>query len=363
MKRENYRCRISSLCRYFVVITSLISAVACSDNELNVDPPDEANPTQPNPSGTDSPSTSIPSDQAADTRPDQSESSGGHLLRYPADTNNDDLPGLIVTGLSADQTDTQVSPFLLSASAFRTVRQTPGSGDAYVHMAVYDKALPVSAHIDFYQPPLGSCLLRDAGVVSEGVEQGGVESDGVERDDLELDHIAAFNASASGGAAVVINASNGPWHTFERSQSASDQYRYESDNALPGRLPAEATLSVPGDVFPNVSAYPLFEPDAPERVLPIVGNAVSPTSEYSWVAGAASGHVKINLLGYNDSDQFIGFVVTCWTADDGKFEMPATVVDYVASSPHTIKARYSRVYARLDWLNGMVVHQTIEVAE
>lgn len=266
------------------------------------------------------------------------------VVQYPFDTEKDDRPGLIITGVNADDIQNLESPFLLSASAFRLEGKSPGSGDGYVHMVVYEEARPVSAHIAFYQPPLNSCLLRD------------LESE-------ESEDLAALNSSASGGVGVVINSPSGPWFTFERQGTDSGQFVYQVENELPGRFPTDATLSVPGDAYPNISAYPIFEPYAVERLLPPKGDAVTPSSEFSWVAGPESGYVKINLLAYDEASEFRGFAVTCWGDDDGQFEMPATVMDYLARSELTHKARYSRVYARLDWINGMVIHQDLEVAE
>lgn len=265
-------------------------------------------------------------------------------VQYPVDTEKDDRAGLIITGVNAEDIQSMESPFLLSASAFRLEGKSPGSGDGYVHMVVYDEARPVSAHIEFYQPPLNSCLLRD-----------------VESDDSE--GFSVLDPSASGGVGVVINSPSGPWFTFERQEIDSSQYLYQVENELPGPFPIDATLSIPGDVYPNLSAHPIFEPYAVERLLPTKGDAVTPSSNFSWVAGPESGYVKINLLAYDESNEFRGFAVTCWGGDDGQFEMPATVMDYLARSELTHKVRYSRVYARLDWINGMVIHQDIEVAE
>ncbi|MFT5893399.1 MAG: hypothetical protein ACI8VW_000264 [bacterium] len=264
--------------------------------------------------------------------------------QYPVDTENDDRPGLIIMGVNAGEIQDLLSPFLLSASAFRLERQTPGSGDGYLHMVVYDDPMPVSAHVEFYQPPLNTCRIR-------------------ELEDDEPDVVDILTTSASGGVGVVINSPGGPWFTFDRQQRESGQILYQVDNEIPGRFPVDATLSVPGDTYPTVSAYPIFEPSAPVRLLPAKGHAVTPHTKFSWVVGPVSGYIKINLLAYDEADKFLGFAITCWVKDDGLFEMPATVVDYITRSELTLRARYSRVYARLDWVNGMVIHQDVEVAE
>jgi hypothetical protein len=223
-------------------------------------------------------------------------------------------------------------------------QKTPGTGDGYVHMRVYDEAMPTAAHIDFYQPPIDTCLLRDI-------------------NDPEVNESASVYTSDSGGASVVINSPEGFWFTFERRQSESGQFHYQVDNELPGKLPKEATLSIPGDAFPTVPAYPIFEPAVPVRLLPKQHQVLNANSEYEWVAGPASGHIKINVLAYDEAQAFAGFLVTCWAKDDGRFEMPANVTQAISSSQLSLKIRYSRVYERIDWLNGVLMHQHIEVAE
>ncbi|MFT6306554.1 MAG: hypothetical protein ACJA0Z_001718 [Halioglobus sp.] len=343
MKRKTHSTPIRLLLHELLVITCVaIVASSCGGNSNNTEPLERADPDFPEPSASD---LEVPVLQAESpvSRPLQADSNSA-ASQYPLDIEKDDRPGLIITGVNAEAIQSLVSPFLLSASAFRLERQTPGSGDGYVHMVVYEEGIPVSAHIEFYQPPIESCLLRD-----------------LDHDESDLND--GLHSSASGGVGVVVNSPSGPWFTFDRQRRESGEFVYQVDNEIPGRIPADATLSVPGDTFPNVSAHPIFAPDTPVRLLPIKGQAVTPNSEFSWVAGQENGYIKINLLVYDDSDEFLGFAVTCWAEDDGQFEMPATVVDYVLRSKFTHRARYSRVYARLVWVNGMVIHQDIEVAE
>ena len=264
--------------------------------------------------------------------------------QYPTDTENDDRPGLIVTGFDSDGLQDQASPYLLSTSTFRLASKTPGSGDAYIHMAVYDDAIPIATHINFYQPALDSCLLRELDEQPVSVSQ-------------------SSHTSASGGQSLTINTSSGPWFTFNREQGDDAQSTYQVDNDLPGVLPIEANLSIPGDEFPTVAAYPLYEPKAPVRVKPDETQAITPSSEFTWLAGTTSNIIKINLLSYNSSDEFLGFAVTCWVEDDGQFKLPENITDFVEQTSHTLKVRYSRVYARLDWQDGIVIHQHLEVAE
>ena len=344
MKRIIHRKPISRALLSFVVSSGAVLAASCSDNSQNTEPFEPSNPVLLEPAVTDPLPPVLPSDEPGlNSDPPQSDINSFNS-QFPVDTENDDRPGLIVTGINADENQNPVSSYLLSASVFRLEQQTPGSGDGYAHLVVYDAAIPVSAHIDFYQPPLNSCLQRD------------IASDTPDVTD-------ALNTSANGGAGIVINSPSGPWFALDRRQIESGQYSYQVDNELPGRLPIEATLSVPGDVFPNVPAYPIFEPEAPVRLSPTIGQSLTPSSKFIWVPGPASGYIKINLLAYDASEEFMGFLVTCWAEDNGQFEMPASIHESLGNSELTFKVRYSRVYARLDWLNDMVIHQSSEVAE
>jgi hypothetical protein len=348
MKITNRSRSISLPLPKLIILLSFVIVSACSDSSQHSAPPDTDGSVLAESSNSESLIQVFPIQNVLPVDNPESDSvavnSQYRNLQYPIDSQNDDRPGLIVTGINSVDNQDPESPFLLSTSTFRLAHKTPGTGDGKVHMVVYKEAIPASSHIDFYQPPLNDCLLR-------------------ELDSSLPDNGDVSNFSASGGSSVVINSPSGPWFTIARKLGESDHFFYEVDNELPGRLPAGATLSVQGDEFPNVPAYPIFEPEPIERLLPEKGQVVSAREIYSWVPGQDSAHVKINLLAYDSSGEFRGFAVTCWAPDDGQFEMPDNVITYIATSDLMLKARFSRVYARLDWVNGMVIHQHIEVAE
>ncbi len=269
---------------------------------------------------------------------------------FPVDVDNDDRPGLIVTGLNGVDPVDLVSPWLVNAQTFRLDSITPGSGDGFVDMLRYQDDFPVAIHIDFFEQELGSCDIRDP-AVPQPIDSG----DGGSPPPL-----------ISGGSTVVINTPSGPWFTYEAQlNSDNGNIFYSTNDQLPGALPVGATLSIPGDAFPTVAAHPLYEPAPPVRLLPDITQFVAPDSIYSWIPeNTAPAFVKLNLLAYSGDDNFFeGFFVTCYLEDDGAFTMPDEVVDYVATTPFNLEARYSRVYARLDFTNGIVIYQENEVAE
>lgn len=337
-----------SLCNVYLkhsALTCVLFIASCGDSADNIKPSEQWASPSLVPTTSDSllPPVAFQVDDVAAIEPLKPHTSA-HLAQYPVDKESDDVPGLIVTGVGSSSGQTLVSPFLLSTSMFRLQRLTPGSGDGYVHMVVYDEAVSMSAHIDFFQPPLDTCLLRDPLNAESTLER-------------------ALDVSVSGGEGVVINSPGGPWFTFDRESVAGGGFVYQVDNKLPGAFPEHATLSVPGDVHPNVSAYPIYEPSVPVRLLPDKRQTIGLDSKFSWIEESVNTYVKINLLAYDDADEFLGFAVTCWVVDDGEFEMPEAVINYLKSSESMLRARYSRVYARLDWISGMAIHQVNEVAE
>ena len=273
-------------------------------------------------------------------------------VMFPEDFDDDDRPGLVVTGLDGMDPEDVSSPWLVNAQMFRLASKTPGTGDGFVDLLQYRDDFRLVNHIDFFDENLGFCDIDDPDARQPIGDEGG-DDDG------------SPPPFISGGETVVINAQSGPWFIFARGLNEENgNFFYETDNGLPGTLPEGATLSIPGDDFPTVAAHPLYEPAPPVRLLPTdASEYITSESEYSWIPGNTAAYVKINLLAYSGPDEFKGFYVNCTVEDDGEFTMPGAVVNYLDSTEYDFIARYSRVYARLDFVNGIVVFQRNEVAE
>lgn len=263
---------------------------------------------------------------------------------YPNDADGDDKDGLVITSVDGIEAVQAVSPWLVVASTFRSVAS--GHGDGYVDLYRYRDGFPVSEHIAFFQQSLDTCLIREPDQLLGDSLVGGPPP-----------------SSISGGESVFLNASSGPFMVLARSMGTDGQSTYTAVSAEFDRLPEEASLSIPGDVFPNVAAHRLYEPQPVQRISPEPALAVDTESVFSWHAGYAADYVKINLLAFSDTREFQGFAVTCWVKDDGSFAMPADVKRFLSATPWNLHARYSRVYARLDVANNVVVFQSNEVAE
>jgi len=306
---------------------SLVSACSSSDSPVNV--PDDDDPE-------------VPIDDPVTT---------GSIM-FPEDIDNDDRPGLVVTGLNGMDPEDVTSPWLANARTFRLASRTPGTGDGSVDLLRYRDDFRLVNHVDFFEKDLGVCDIDDPDA-RQPIGDGGGDGGG------------SPPPLISGGETVVINTPSGPWFTYERGLNVENgNFFYETDNELPGALPEGATLSIPGDDFPTVAAHPLYEPDPPVRLLPTDANEyITSASEYSWIPGNSAAYVKINLLAYSGPDDFEGFYVNCYVVDDGEFTMPGAVIDYLDSAEYDFIARYSRVYARLDFVNSIVLFQSNEVAE
>jgi len=268
----------------------------------------------------------------------------GERDQYPLDTDGDDLPSLIVTGMDGADPSQVRSEWLASLRFFRLASKTPGTGDGRVAFLRYDGGNSVSRHIDFFKKDLEECSVRDP---RESRPGGSNNSPPL----------------ISAGPTAVINSPAGTWFTFNRELDDDGEWEYETDNGLPSAIPDGATLSVIGHEFPTVSAYPIYEPEPPIRLLPEDNVPLGRDSGYAWIPGKNKTYMLIDFKAYDDDGNFRGFAGYCYVEDDGSFEMPEKVKEFIESIDLTIYARYAREYNRVDLVNGIVFRQKVAVAE
>lgn len=272
-------------------------------------------------------------------------------VKYPPDDEGNDPAGMIVTGVDENGGSMAISPWLVSIRLFRRESEPSDKGKVTVELTRYTEDFPVSAHIGFYREPLDTCLVRNK-ENQEGVDRSNPPPPGI-----------------NGGETVVLNMPSGPWLSLERTLMPDQQLTYREQKLLPGTLPEEATLSIPGAAFPTVAAYPLYEPEPVARLLPNDSLPITAESRFSWIPSHQSTHVKIDFMARDEGGDFQWFPVSCWVRDDGTFELPAAVNEalepfelQVEATPRLL-VRYSRVYSRVDLLGGIVFHQRMEIAE
>ncbi len=261
--------------------------------------------------------------------------------------NDSVIPGLTVTGLENDPTGVFTSPWLVNMFLFRNTAFNPLTGDAFVELLQYENDFPVSTHVDFYTPALDTCFIRDL-----------TSGDGGNPDDTN------FPFHVSGGSTITINTASGPWTNI----FSSNPGIYEVNDGLPGVLPTDATLSIPGDQFPNVPAYPLAVPsDVPVRIAPLPGflTAADLAAPFTWEArpDVPGGYFQIVGIAFDLQKNFVGFPVVCTLVDDGEFTMPTDVVEAFTDSSLNVSARFERVLDRVDYIDGIVFHQRSVLTE
>ncbi len=272
-------------------------------------------------------------------------------MKYPLDNGDGDPVGMIVTGFNELDPSQVVSPWLVSVRAFRSASATSNTGDVSMELTRYAEDFPVAAHIRFFTEPLDTCVIRNS-ENEQGADRSNPPPPGID-----------------GGENVVLNRPSGPWLLLERAQTSDESLGYRGQEQLPGPLPFSTTLSIPGGAFPTVGAYALFEPAPVVRLLPAASQPVTAESRFSWVPLNQPGHVKIDFMVYDGSGKFQNFPASCWVVDDGSFDLPGEVqealepIEMQVGSGSRLLVRYSRIYSRLDLIDGIVFHQGMEVAE
>ncbi|MFK7862383.1 MAG: hypothetical protein AB8B64_26480 [Granulosicoccus sp.] len=263
------------------------------------------------------------------------------------DPEGDDRPGLVVTGLNGTPAEDVSSVWHVNIQLFRVDSLTPGSGDAGVSLLRYDPPITINEHIDFYVPELDLCEIRDLN--ETGGSSGG----------------SSTSPRVNGGSTVTINSQSGPLVELPYDE---DTRRYSVNNLVPGALPPDATLSIPGDQFPNVAAYPLVEPVVPVKLTPATGvlsdDEVSAPFTWEALPNKPGGYFQISFLAYREDGTFAGFPIFCRVIDDGEFNMPEAVVEAFATyTDLRVEARFARTVQRFDIINDIAFRQLSTVAE
>ena len=347
-RQEIFGRRVSLPSRLLTVFISALLLAGCTESTSTPDVASESSEIgaiQVSP--IDDTGGSPPTELSAD---DELVDSPGEV-KYPSDNEGDDPVSMILTGLNELDPSHVVSPWLVSVRLFRSASAASNTGDVSMELTRYAEDFPVSAHIRFFTEPLDTCVIRNSDN-EEGADRSNPPPPGID-----------------GGETVVLNGPSGTWLSLERTQMSDEPLGYRAQEQLPGMLPASTTLSIPGGAFPTVGTYPLFEPVPVVRLLPAVSQPVTAESRFSWVPLNQPGYVKIDFMAYDETDDFQDFPASCWVIDDGSFDLPGKVqealepIEMQAGSSSRWAVRYSRIYSRVDLIDGIVFHQGMEVAE
>ena len=164
----------------------------------------------------------------------------------------------------------------------------------------------------------------------------------------------------------MLNTPYGPWLVLQQ-QSLDDgrgvDYRYPFGEPVEA-LPGGATLSIPGDIVPNVAAYPIVEPEAPIRLLPEERAVLDADTLYSWMPGDGAEHVIIQFIAFDpDSGDFVDFPLFCQVVDDGSFELPDEARQFVATATDDLVVRFERAREIVELVDGIAFRTYTAVAE
>jgi len=310
-------------------------------------PPSNSNTQQPDQTETTTPETetTTPESETTTNGGVGSLDTGG---MFPDDKEGDDLPSLIVTGVNGADPKSLDAPWLVSFFSFRLDGKTTskGNGRAYFFDYAADN-FKVNDYTSFYSEDLDVCKIYDPRVPGEA-----------------SDSTSNLPPRASAGEAITINSPAGLWFTINQRRDDDNLWEYITDSDLPGPLPEGATLSIPGDEFPKVQAYPLYEPQAPVRLLPGVrSDLLTSASAYAWVPGTGKTYITLDFIALDVKDGEADFAGYCYLVDDGSFNMPEEIKKFIDETDLDIQARYSRYYERVDYSDGIVFRQLTIVAE
>ncbi len=251
-----------------------------------------------------------------------------------------DFPGLTVHGLAGQPADQVITPWVVNISGFQS-NSFPLFGDMSVRTLEYSP-LSVQDEVNFR------------------VEELELETCMIENNDSSNNNTGSNPPPyVSGGQSVTINTPSGPWLTID----IGTDLRYVKDN-LPGPWPTDASLSIPGDVFPTVGAYPLVKPQLPVRLTPEPNADFDVNAVYSWEpSNNPSSSMVMDFIEYDSNGNFAGFPAYCNVLDDGEFVLPPEISSALAANPNTVEVRYARNNRRMDYIDGVLFFQGFLLAE
>lgn len=294
----------------------------------------------------DSDSDPIDADTMSEDPPGVASTPGGEEGTTQEPTMPETVPGTTFGGADgiegleivtpAGTPDDVTTPWLVYADLFGNPSSSAFTR-ARAELLGYEQDKPFTDHVEFYTDSLDrldTCLIRDLAATD-----GTAGSDGDEDENP---------FQVSGGQTLLLSTPAGSFAEIPRIDDPGNVY-YEAVNTFPGPVPGDATLSIPGDVFPTVDAYPILPVQRPERLAPLAGEALTSTTVYRWVPGTDDTSIKLDFFAEDAATgDFIGFPVTCYPRDDGEFELTDEAIDALVTAPGDIGVRFSRLAARLE---------------
>jgi len=154
--------------------------------------------------------------------------------------------------------------------------------------------------------------------------------------DLELENTILPTQDyqlVSAGEILTITSPAGTWAELAQDSDPfwAGLYDTDSTDSVLGVLPENATLDIPGDIFPATSSVALLAPEQLTGVqfsengqaVPVFGS-VTPNTTIQWdpATGTTNSLVNVSFVTYDDTG--VSFS-SCFVEDSGEYEFPASV--------------------------------------
>ena len=200
--------------------------------------------------------------------------------------------------------------------------------DATGSFIQYTSAIAGNLFEPVYTPQLDTCTV-------ETIDISDVNTD---FPDIDVNVVPQL---VSAGEVIPLTSAAGSYIQLTRESAFGFLFYSPEPETVPGPIPSQLTLDIPGDIFPafaNVS-MPVVEPLTVTS--PTQGQPITPTTNFSWTAGSnPNAYISISATAFNATGETT--FVDCEAADDGEFSFPAQTQSEMGAAFTSITADYLR---------------------
>lgn len=168
-------------------------------------------------------------------------------------------------------------------------------------------------------------------------------------DDFHLPELASVvdAEEISAGSVLTLMSGAGSYFDLVR-QEAFGVMVYSADpEFVSGSMPAQLTLSIPGDGFPQFSNVDMPVVSSLVVSAPSISSTITPSTDFSWVAGNNSGgYLSLSSASVNGDGTLT--TVDCDVRDDGSFSFPAQTQSNMGSTFMGFGADITREVVRIE---------------
>ena len=145
----------------------------------------------------------------------------------------------------------------------------------------------------------------------------------------------------SAGEVLPISSSAGTYIQLMRQTFSGFTFYTAEPETVPGPIPAQLSIDIPGDVFPAVANLTLPVVETFVISAPMAGQPITPSTTFSWTAGSNPGaFISISAASISSTGDFL--IVDCEVADDGEFNFPAATQAAMGAEFVSATADYER---------------------